>query len=184
MCNVTTDGENGMSLETISSLVETVAEVSGADVNVARIALEAAHFDVDSALDLIIHGQWLSNAETAQASRKDSLIDLAKNVAEVCSVSVETATAVLQANNHDVDSSIEMLIYKQTGCELGDGSVRMKHSSSFGCTHNLTSIGTKGELSGTEGEGDSFVQGEKACYLKTNERVEVLFVHADGGGKH
>jgi hypothetical protein len=181
-------GAYGLSLLQEKSLIEQVAAVAGTNTEAARIALEGTHFAFEEAMELIIHGQWVSPSETSQHARATSKRNLSQTVMDICDVDMETAAAVLKSNGNDAESAIEMLTLGQWNPD----AVSVQPTNTSACCHEFQESSGEDEdfppnvapdVTGDQSDPTKpFVKGDYACYLRTGETARVLSVHTENGG--
>lgn len=173
-------GDFGLSQLQETELVQTVASTLGTSLDASRIALEASQYDIEDAINLLTHAQWIAPAAASQESRAASMADLKQVVMDVCDVEMETAAAVLKATGNDAEEAIQMLILGQWN--PGAMSATLPVNTTSCCEHVP---GPAEDLSSPPTcpvAVSKFIKGQYACYLDTGEMVRVVSVLTDESG--
>jgi hypothetical protein len=176
MDNGSGSGKFGMSLSAETELIENVASAMGVTEEVSRIALEAAEFDYDSALDLLMYGQRTLSPDVQMDMQANANLDLAKAVVLCVACDLATAEEALKASNYDVDAAIDMITWYGTTAY----SVATNNTC---CGDDLPEADCQISVDmDVPAHDQKFEQGQFVCYTRTDEMAQVITIHPDGGG--
>jgi NACalpha-BTF3-like transcription factor len=170
-------GDFGLSHLQETELVQVVASTLGTSLDASRIALEASEYDIEDAINLLTHAQWIAPAAVSQESRAASMSDLKQVVMDVCNVEMETAAAVLKATGNDAEEAIDMLTTGQWHPDAMSATLTVNTTS---CCEHLSGPGedlcSPPTCPVAVSQSKSFVKGQYACCLDTGEMVRVVSV--------
>jgi NACalpha-BTF3-like transcription factor len=90
-------------------MIELVASVCGVTPQIAIIALEAADFEWEEAVDLVSMGQELAPKGSTDKVKEASIVDKENSVMDCVGVDRETAQSALYENDDDTGLAVEAL---------------------------------------------------------------------------
>jgi hypothetical protein len=111
MDNGSVSGQFGMSSADKAELVTDLARIMGVNEKVSQTALEAADFELDSAIELITYGQQNLPEDVQMDCHANAQLELAACVASVTSCDLASAKEALLQCNNDVDEAINMILW-------------------------------------------------------------------------